>query len=82
METITILNLNSNHNLSEIDNAMQRQVYGGRLPDANETALILATRNTDPSRAYTGAILNNQSTSVSVVAIAPGSNNNTVAQKA
>lgn len=65
------------NNLSEIDDEILKQLYGGRLPNDNELAVIVALRNTDPSRSLTGAILNGQSISINIAVFDPGSSNNT-----
>ncbi|KST65247.1 hypothetical protein [Mastigocoleus testarum] len=65
-------------NLSKIDDAILKQVYGGgRLPDANELAVIVALRNTDPSRILTGAILDDKSISINIAVFEAGSSGNT-----
>lgn len=70
--------LNKRQNkLSEIDDEILKQLYGGRLPNDNELAVIVALRNTDPSRSLTGAILNGQSISINIAVFYPGSSNNT-----
>ena len=63
-------------NLPEIDNSILNQVYGGRLPNDDELAIIVALRNTDPSRSLTGAILDDKSISINIAIFAPGSSDN------
>ena len=64
----------------EIDDLVLKQIYGGRLPDSNEVALIIADANSDGSRALTGAILNDVDIKVNIAVADPGSSNNTVNQ--
>lgn len=64
------------NNLPEIDNGILNQVYGGRLPNDDELAIIVALRNTDPSRSLTGAILDDKSISINIAIFAPGSSDN------
>ena len=63
-------------NLSEIDDVILKQVYGGRLPDDNELAVIVGIRNTDPSRSLTAAILGDKSISINIAVFEPGSSGN------
>ncbi len=64
---LNLNNLNKKQNkLSEIDDKSLKQVYGGRLPNDNELAVIIALRNTNPSRNLTGAILDDKSISINI----------------
>ncbi len=75
-----LLNLNNldkkQNKLSEIDDKSLKQVYGGRLPNDNELAIIIALKNTNPSRNLTGAILDDKSISINIAVFAPGSYGN------
>lgn len=84
VDSIKLIQLNSlevkQNNCFEIDDAILKQIIGGRLPDSNETAIIVARANTDDSRAFTGAILNDENVKVNIGIADPGSSNNTVNQ--
>ena len=74
---LNLNNLNKKQNkLSEIDDKSLKQVYGGRLPNDNELAVIIALRNTNPSRNLTGAILDDKSISINIAIFDPGSYGN------
>ena len=64
------------NNLSEIDDAVIKEIYGGRLPNDDELAVIVGTRNTDLSRRLTGAILDDKSISINIAVFEPGSSGN------
>lgn len=64
------------NNLSEIDDTSLKRVHGGRLPNDNELAVIVALRNTNPSRTLTGAILDDKSISINIAIFDPGSSGN------
>lgn len=67
---------NKQNSLSEINDVILEQIFGGRLPNGNELAIILALRNTEPSRLLTGAILDNKSIFLNIGIFAPGSSGN------
>ncbi len=70
-------NLDKKQNkLSEIDDKSLKQVYGGRLPNDNELAVIIALKNTNPSRNLTGAILDEKSIYINIAIFDPGSYGN------
>ncbi len=77
---LAIKSLNSKdiqvNDLSEIDNKTLKSIKGGRLPNDNELAIILALRNTHPSRSLTGAVLDNKSIAINIAIFGPGSGGN------
>ena len=72
--------LESNY-LLDLDALVLDRIYGGNLPNSEQTAVILAYANTQPSRDLTGAILSGKNVAIDVVVADPGSSDNTVNQR-
>jgi hypothetical protein len=67
--------------LSKIDNLALNQIYGGNVPNSEQTAVILAYANTDPSRDLAGAIVEGQNVAIDVTVADLGSSGNVVNQR-
>jgi hypothetical protein len=69
------------NDLLDLDVLVLNQIYGGNLPNSEQTAVILAYANTNPSRYLTGAILAGKNVAIDVAVADPGSSGNTVNQR-
>ena len=66
--------------LEDLNVSLLEKIYGGRLPTSEELAVILALRNTDPSRDLTGAILDGKNIELNILIAGPGTGNNGAVQ--
>lgn len=78
---IDLSDLNLKHQQDRLNDLILKQIYGGNLPNSEQTAVILAYANTQPSRDLTGAILDGKNIAIDVTVADPGSSGNVVNQR-